>query len=240
MGRRFPRRADRQVRANDEHQQPGFPPREARLIDIREESGSVFVMLDDGSNLELAPGSVPAGLPEPGDVVPEIVLAEVRLAAERKQVARLVFAILDRRLHPVARIRDKVVEKGYSVAAADAVLEQMAASGLYSDRRYAEAYCRDVLASRAVGRHYLVSKLRQKRVAGNLAAEVAREILDSETEEQLADRAAASRWKKIRGPGDMKDVAKVVRHLQGRGFNAGSANRAARKMQPVGSDDMDS
>ena len=232
MGRPFPRRAGRPERMNDDHEQPGFPPGEARLIDVREESGSVFLMLDEGSVLELAPDSVPVGLPGIGEIIPQDLLAEVRLAAERKQVARLVFSILDRRLHPVARIRDKAVEKGYSMVAVDAVLEQMAATGLYSDRRFAEAYCRDVLATRAVGRYYLVSKLREKRVSGTLATEVVDEILDPATEDQLADQAAASRWKKIRGTGDMKDVAKVVRHLQSRGFSAGSANRAARKMKP--------
>jgi SOS response regulatory protein OraA/RecX len=157
----------------------------------------VFLTLDDGSSLELAPESVPAGLPEPGEVIPAALLADLRLAAERKQVARLIFAMLDRRLQPVARIRDKAAEKGYSTAAVEAVLEQMASSGLHSDRRYAEAYCRDCLASRAVGRRYLVAKLREKRVPAALAAEVAGEILDARTEEVLADRAAETRWKRV-------------------------------------------
>lgn len=194
------------------------------------------MILDDATSLEVAPGSVPLGLPEIGEIIPPEVLDEAKLAAERKQVARLVLAMLDRRLQPVARIRDKVVEKGYSMVAVDGVLEQLAAKGLYSDRKYAEAYCRDCLATRAVGRHYLVSKLRGKRVAGDLASAVASEVLDQETERELADRAAASKWKKIHGPADRKALAKVVRHLQGRGFNAGDANRSARKMQPDSND----
>lgn len=199
------------------------------------------VALDDGTTLELAPGSVPAGLPEAGEMIPGPVLAGLRLAAERKLVARLVFAMLDRRLHPVARIRDKALEKGYSMAAVEAVLEQMAAQGIYSDRRYAEAYCRDCLASRAVGRRYLVTKLRDKRVPGAIATQVAAEILDPETETILAERAAQARWRRVRGEVDLKALAKVVRHLQGRGFDAGTANRAARRMKPTGrAEDEDS
>jgi len=232
MWSRFPRRDNRSGRPDESTEQPGFPTGEARLLDVRQENGSVFLALDDGSRLELAPESVPAGLPEPGAVIPPALLADIRLGAERKQVARLIFAMLDRRLQPVARIRDKIVAKGYSTAAVEAVLEQMASRGLYSDRRYAEAYCRDCLANRAVGRRYLVAKLREKKVSAILAAEVAAEILDTGSEEVLADRAAAARWKRMKEIGDMKALARVVRFLQGRGFDAGMANRAARKMKP--------
>ena len=232
MMRRFPRRDHKPGPADDHTDQPGFPTREARLLDVRQENGSVFLALDDGDTLELALESVPPGLPDPGEMIPPAVLDDLRSAAERKQVARIIFAILDRRLHPVARIRDKVLEKGYSPAATDAVLEQMASRGLYSDRRYAEAYCRDCLAGRAVGRRYLVSKLRGNGVPASIAVEVAGEILDAGTEEDMADRAAETRWKRTRITGDMKDLAKVVRFLQGRGFDAGLANRAARKMKP--------
>ena len=237
MMRRFPRRDDRSGQmsdhADEQNEQPGFPVKEARLLDVREESGSVFLALDDGDTLELATESVPAGLPDVGEMIPPDLLDQLRLADERKKVARLIFAILDRRLHPVARIRDKALEKGYSPDAVDAVLEQMASRGLYSDHRYAEAFCRDCLAGRPVGRRYLVSKLRGKRVPAAIAAEVANEILDAGTEEVLADRAAEKRWKRIRNTEDIKSLAKVVRFLQGRGFDAGTANRAARRMKPL-------
>ena len=212
--------------------QPGLPSGEARLLDFREELGSVHVVLDTGHSYELAPGSVPAGLPSPGELVPAEVIAAVALAAERKVVARRLFAMLDRRLQPVARLRNKLIERGQSAEAVDAVLEQMRDQGLYSDRRYAEAFCRDSLLSRAVGRRYLVKKLREKQVDGNLAAVVAEEILDRETEVELADRAAAERWRRMRGPADYNALAKVVRFLMGRGFDAGLANGAARRAQP--------
>lgn len=239
MNRWVPRPDSRIRQPEASERQPDLPEREVRLLDVREESGSVVVALDDGSTLKLAPGSVPAGLPGPGEVLEPAILAELRLAAERKQVARLIFAMLDRRLQPVARIRDKVLEKGYSGAAIEDVLEQMRTQGLYSDRHFAEAYCRECLADRAVGRRYLVNKLREKRVAGDIATAVAGEILDDATERELADRAARARWRKIRGPVDIKAVAKVVRHLQSRGFGPGPANQAARDTKPRAADDIE-
>ncbi len=219
--------------------QPGFPTGEARLLDFREESGSVHVVLDTGHKYEIAPGSVPDGIPAEGEVVSAEVIGAVVLAAERKVVARRVFAMLDRRLQPVARLRNKLIERGQTAEAVDAVLEQMRDQGLYSDRRYAEAFCRDCLLSRAVGRRYLVKKLREKQVDGHLAAAVAEEILDRETEIELADRAATERWRRSRGPADYKALAKVVRFLMGRGFDAGLANSAARKVQPKPETDLD-
>ena len=212
--------------------QPGLPEGEARLLDFREEAGSVHVVLDTGHSYEVAPGSLPAGLPAPGGVVPGAVIGELALAAERKIVARRVFAMLDRRLQPIARLRGKLLDRGHSSAAIDGVLDQMREQGLYSDRRYAEAFCRDCLLSRAVGRRYLVQKLRENQIDGQLAHDVAADVLDRHTEAELAGRAAAERWRRVGGASDYKAVAKVVRFLIGRGFDIGLANEAARRAQP--------
>jgi len=227
----------RRERTKTPSAQPGLPMGEARLLGVREEAGSVLLTLDTGHQYELAPGSLPADLPGPGEVVPVSVLAAIALAAERKLVARRLFALLDRRLQPVARLRDKLIARGHSEEAVTAVLEQMREQGLYSDRRYAEAFCRDCLLNRAVGRRYLVQKLWEKQVDKNLATAVVAEILDPDTEARLADKAARARWRRMQGPTDYKALARVVRFLTGRGFGAGLANGAARRAQPV--DDLE-
>lgn len=208
-------------------------------MDLRQEEGTVVVVLEGGRSLEIAPASLPAGLPDIGRTVPADLVAELELAAERKKVARTIFAMLDRRLQPVARIRRKLTERGHSTAAVDAVLAQMQEQGLYDDRRYAEAFCRDCLLNRAVGRRYLVSKLREKQVPAPVAAAAADATLDEETEQDLARQAACARWKRQRDPADQKSLAKVVRYLQGRGFHAGLANRAARAERPDAGTDLD-
>lgn len=202
------------------------------LAEVREEQGSVFVALDSGEVFELAPGSVPGQLPAVGESICSPLLAEIRFAAERKQVARRVFAMLDRRLYPVARLRAKLAENGYSEAAVDAVLQQMADQGLYSDRQYAEAYCRDCLAGKAVGRLYLEKKLREKRVDFAVAAAVASEMLDTATEMELALIAARVKWGRERGTDRRKSEARVMRYLLGRGFPAHVAGQAVRQAAP--------
>jgi len=201
------------------------------LLAVREESGSVVLVLDGGEDLEVAPEAVPPGL-EPGVELQGAVLEDLRAAARRKQAARRIFALLDRRLVPVARLKRKLADEGFDPEAVRDVLEQMAARGLYSDRRYADAWCRQRLGGKAVGRQHLEARLREKGVPADVARAAAADAVDAGTELKLAAEAAAARWRKVRGPADRRALAAVVRHLQGRGFPAGVAARAARAAMP--------
>ena len=212
--------------------QPGFPAGEARLLDVRQEGESIFFALDSGEKLEVTAGSVPDMLPEVGQILPAGVLAALRNAAERKQVARRALSLLDRRMLPVARLRSKLLEAGFHQEAIEEVLDQMADRGYYSDRHFAEAWCRDCLSSRCVGRYYLLTKLRQKQVSGDIARAVVGEFLDDETEADLARRAAQRRRARLQGEYDRRAEASVVRFLQSRGFPGPLAGRVARNLRP--------
>ena len=220
----------------DQLPHPGAPEQPAAgrlLLAVRRQTGAVVFVLEGGEELEVAPDAVPHEPPGPGDHLDAPLLEELRSAAARKRAARCILAILDRRLVPVARVRRKVIEDGCDPAAVDAVLAQLAARELYSDRRYADAWCRECLASRAVGRRYLEARLRDKGVTAPLAREAARAALDDETEAELAAAAARSRWQRVRRAPDRRAEAAVVRYLQGRGFAAGLAARAARAARPA-------
>ncbi|MFO7608695.1 MAG: RecX family transcriptional regulator [Candidatus Krumholzibacteriia bacterium] len=206
------------------------------LLAVRRDEAAVTLVLDGGEDLELAPEAVPADL-APGQKLEGDLLAQLRLAAARKQAARRIFAVLDRRLVPVARLRRRLVEDGCDPAAVDEVLEQMESRGLYSDRTYADAWCRQCLGGKAVGRLYLEAKLREKGVRAEVARAAAADALDPGTEAELAAQAAAVRWRRARGVADRRAEAAVMRYLQGRGFAAGLAARAARAARPVGDDD---
>ena len=207
------------------------------LLDFRQERDVIFLTIDDGEVLELAAGSVPKELPDIGGSISSPLLAELKLAAERKKVARRILTILGRRMVPVARVRKKMAEEEFSEAAVDAVLEQMSQQGLYSDRIFAGAYCRDCLATRAVGRRYLESKLWSKQVPSHIAREVVAENLDEETEVELANRAARWKWKRFAGRVDRKAEEKVARYLVGRGFPVGVTWKAVRSNMPHGDDE---
>lgn len=189
------------------------------LVSLEGDGRGVRVLLSDGRVLELAAGSLPPALPVPGEIVPPELLASLEIASERKAVARQVFQLLDRRLRPRRDMERKLRERGYQDESISPVLDQFEEQGLLSDRRYAEAWCRDTLLSKAVGQRYLESKLRSKGVAPALAVTVSRECLDPETESELARRAATGWVRRQRGDiSDVKTLAKGVRFLTSRGF----------------------
>ena len=208
-----------------------------RLVAIREQDATVTIVLDGNEQYEVARDAMPASLPEVGGSVDSPLLAVIRSAAERKQVARRVWRLLDRRLRSAGAMKQRLHEEGFTAEAVDGVLAQFEERGLYSDRRFAEAFCRDTLARRPVGRHYLLAKLRGQRVAAQLARSVVQEYLPAERERELALAAAERRWRREHGEVNPRITARVVRFLVGRGFPGGLASQAAFATAPRSGDE---
>lgn len=213
-------------------QQPGLPSGSARLLAMYREGETVRLEVAGGTTYELAAASLPPDLPLPGGELSADQHRAVALAAERKRAARRLFALLDRKLQPVARLRGRLLDEGYLPEAVTAVIDAMHEQGVHSDRRYAEAWCRDYLLSRAVGRRYLENKLRQTGIGADLARQTSIDALDARTEEELAMQAAVGAWRRVRG-NEQKDLAKVVRSLVSRGFPPALAARIARQARPA-------
>jgi SOS response regulatory protein OraA/RecX len=203
-----------------------------RLLVCRLENGTAIVTLDNGEILEVAAGALPGDLPRVGEPLSPDLLGCLRDAAERKRIARRVFQLLDRRLYPMAALRRLLSGEGHAQDAVAAVLDEFAAKDLHSDRRYAEAYCRDTLRRRPVGRRYLLAKLREQQVVADAAETAVAATLPAEREEELAREAGQRRWARERDPGDPAAMARVQRFLAGRGFNPGMASRVARATAP--------
>ncbi len=207
------------------------------LVSMEQTGRDVRLTLDDGTTLELAAESLPPALPAPGETVPPDVLAELRDAAERKRVARRVFALLDRRLQTRRRLRRKLLDEGYADGPVDTVLDRFEAEGIHSDRRYAEAWCRDTVRARPVGRRYLEAKLREQGVDAGLAAATAAAALPPDAEHRAGHTAAHKWWRRQRGAVDVKALARGQRYLMGRGFPAAVAAEAVRAAAPGGDGD---
>jgi len=209
----------------------------ACLREVRESDRGVILVIACGGELEtheLARDAVPAGLPAAGGSIDSPLLAEIRMAAERKRAARRVFTLLDRRLRSRADLERRLREDGFAPAVAAAVLDSFAAADLHSDHRFATAFCRDSLSRKAVGRRWLWAKLRERGVDATVADEVVAAELPADRERELALAAAALRWRREKGPRDRRAEARVARFLAGRGFPAPLCREAMRETKRGG------
>jgi SOS response regulatory protein OraA/RecX len=206
------------------------------LVARREEPGAVVLELDGGETLRIAPDAVPDDLPDVGGSLGSPLLVSLRAAAARKEAARDLLRLLDRKLWTTGRLRRKLVELGHAPDAADAVLAQAQERGLQSDDEFAAAFCRDTLRRKAVGRVWLAARLREKGLDGDVARDAADLALGSARERELAEQAARERWRRERGR-DRSAEARVARFLASRGFPAGACRDAARAARPDAADD---
>lgn len=189
------------------------------------------ITLSNGEVLELASESLPPALPSAGQKISPQLFKELQAASQKKEIARKVFAILDRRLQSTSRIHKKLTDSGYDSELVTQVLDKFAQSGLLSDTIFAEAYCRDALLSKLIGRMYLVSKLINFGVSREIVDTVTLEQLPAELEKELCQKAAIKWWQKKARGDYYKDEQRCRRFLAARGFNLSIISSAVKQIK---------
>jgi regulatory protein len=120
--------------------------------------------------------------------------------------------LLARREHTRAELARKLAPHG-NRDEIDTVLNELAASGLQSDARFAESYIRSQAARLGAAR--LRQTLRQKGVATELVSSHVADMPDE------LERARSVWVKKFTAsPADAREWAQQARFLQGRGFSS--------------------
>jgi regulatory protein len=192
---------------------------EITLLSLEVGERNSIITLSNGDVLELATESLPPDQMTVGEKLSSELLDKLNSAFQKKEIARKVFDILDRHLQSISRIQKKLVDKGYNQELVVQVLAKFQESGLISDTIFAEAYCRDILLSKLVGKMYFVSKLNQFGVRRDIINKVISEQLPAELETELCEKASIKWWQKKARGDYYKDEQRCRRFLAGRGFN---------------------
>ena len=145
--------------------------------------------------------------------------------AERMRAAAL--RLLSRRAHTRAELRRKLRLRGFGGGALESLLDRFTEIGYLDDAAAARAWARHRLEARPMGRRLLEEELRARGVAAPLVRAVLEEYYGEGEELRLALRAARKRLGALGGGEDPRARARLLRHLQGRGFPAGVCFRAA-------------
>ena len=134
--------------------------------------------------------------------------------------------LLARREHTRAELAGKLAALG-SQEEIDAVLAELARSGLLSDARYAEAYVRSNAAR--FGDARLRQALRRKGIDGEL---IEAQLGRGDAADELARARAVWARKYSVLPADAREWARQARFLQGRGFGSGIIRKLLKEPSP--------
>ncbi|MDD5247995.1 MAG: recombination regulator RecX [Rhodocyclaceae bacterium] len=134
--------------------------------------------------------------------------------------------LLARREHTRAELAGKLAALG-TQEEIDAVLAELAQTGLLSDARYAEAYLRTNAAR--FGGARLRQALRRKGIAGEL---IEAQLAESDAPDELARARAVWSRKFSAPPADAKEWARQARFLQSRGFASDIIRKLLKEPSP--------
>ena len=133
---------------------------------------------------------------------------------QAKDIRRKAMDLLARREHSVAKLRRKLMDKGYQKAAVDEQLQKLEGENLVSDQRFTESYV-NYRSKKGFGPLRIKQELKEKGINEILARNY---LNDAEFWRGLAKEVREKRFGRSL-PRDYKDKAKQLRFLQYRGFN---------------------
>ena len=140
----------------------------------------------------------------------------------RKSPRYIATRLLAIRPRSVGELRERLLNKGFAHEAVEDIVTEFRERGLLNDAVFARALAESWLRRRAVGRRFLLAKLKQHRLAPSLVAEIIQDLLPPGRERTLAVDAV----KKLLPVFERRQVprgqwrTRTIRHLLQRGFSS--------------------
>jgi len=144
----------------------------------------------------------------------------------------LALRALGGRAHSAGELKEKLRKRAARAQDVDSVLAKLKQAGYLDDRRFAENYAQARLENEGLGKMRVLRDLRQRRVAGNLAEQVAERTYQNTNEADLIEDFLR---RKYRGKqlgvflAEEKNLAAAFRRLRYAGFSAGASIRVLKR-----------
>lgn len=156
----------------------------------------------------------------PGVELTEALAARVAEAAARGRAIEDAKRLLTARGMSRGRLVDRLAQRGHDRAAAEAAATEAVRLGLLDERAYAEAVVRGLLETKPAGRAMLVGRLRQRRVAPEIAEEVVAAALEGVDQAEGAEDLARRRLRTMPPTLPAEKVrSRLYGYLARRGFS---------------------
>jgi regulatory protein len=131
---------------------------------------------------------------------------------EDEIVYRRAILILSHRDHSVEELKRKLTRRDFSQEAIRTTLEKLSGSGLLDDSRFSEAYVREKVRSKPMGRKRLFLELTKRGISEDVAWSAIGNVMNEEEVDE-EDLARAIRMKRL-----SEEPGKLAGVLRRRGF----------------------
>lgn len=171
------------------------------------------VLLTDGSSFFMYPEEPDAlGLCE-GSLVDETLREELEWRRQRYFCREKAVELLARREHSSAELERKLLQREFSPAVIEPVLEELRQKRWLDDERFARMYAETRLRRKAMGAGKLVEELTRKGVPREVTERTVAEYCTEQYQREAVEEAAR---KALRRVGENRE--KLLRALRNRGF----------------------
>ena len=164
-----------------------------------------------------------------GDDLPVPVWESILNRSAIVQVRGQAISLLARSEHTRFLLTQKLIQRDLPADIIPSVLDDLERDGALSDRRYAESWVRSRLSGHPEDPRHMVARLRERGVAGDLAADVVQSVMrDDGTDERALAREYAERLTRRRALSADEIADKLAR----RGFSHRVARTIADDLGP--------
>ena len=151
---------------------------------------------------------------------------------QNEELLNYAVRALGGRAHSTGELREKLRRRAERAEDVDAVLAKLKELGYLDDKRFAESYAAARLENQGLGKMRVLRDLRQRRIAPQLAEQVAEKTYQETDETKLIEDFLKRKYRgKKLGEflGEEKNLAGAYRRLRYAGFSAGASIRVLKR-----------
>ncbi len=146
---------------------------------------------------------------------------------------KYAYFLLGRRAYSERELYDKLAKKGVDERKRKKILQRLLNEGYIDDEKFARSFIEEKLREKPVGKLFLFTKLRKKKIDKPLIEKYIKMLLPEKRERELAEEAMTRKIQQLKNKKVSKEklYQKLVLFLKNRGFTVRSIASALQKMK---------
>jgi len=161
--------------------------------------------------------------------------SKIEIAESSRKANSIALQLISRKAWGVNELAERLVKRGICEEVAQQTTQQLAKDGWLDDRAYASARIREWTRKEPASRKWLIHKLLERKLSREKALTAIEEELGDISEQELADKLAIIRLKKLDSHDENTIRRRMMSALGRRGFSSDVGAEAIRHAQDASS-----